>query len=367
MALKLKQYTSTYSGLDAGYYMTRKAPIITIITNRNTGKTTNVFGWLIENKKPFFILTRYKNEQELARHKLLAATEYYGGNITWNKKIDAFVDGDGNPVGFIGSLSGAQDIKNSAERYREVEYIVFDEFLPADRRYIRESTQPGYELEALRWIVGSIRKGRNGEYLRDVKIILLANLVDALNPYLQGIYDSNGDSLLTIIARAVSKGQTNITHDDSDVFITVHIDKRFEQGDDALSRFIAGNCGLITGNFGLKAGNGGLVSGFLHDFQDKVKPRTGEITKQLKRPILCTGRAAMYRINLRTSVVLSGQELDFTRQVYYWTPSNLKASRAEDFTRIDLQELQHWYSDIVVKAEVRDFLKKLALHEKAGF
>ena len=353
MALKLKQYTPTYRGLDADYYMNRKAPIITIITNRNTGKTTNVFGWLIEHKKPFFILTRYKNEQEFARHKLLAATEYYGGDITWNKKIDAFVDGDGNPVGFIGSLSGTQDIKNTAERYREVEYIVFDEFLPADRRYIRESTQPGYELEALRWIVGSIRKGRNGEYLRDVKIILLANLVDALNPYLQGIYDSNGDSLLTIIARAVSKGQTNITHDDSDVFITVHIDKRFEQGDDALSRFIAGN--------------GGLVGGFLHDFQDKVKPRTAGITKQLKRPILCTGRAAMYRINLRTSVVLSGQELDFTRQVYYWTPSNLKASRAEDFTRIDLQELQHWYSDIVVKAEVRDFLKKLALHEKAGF
>ena len=353
MALKLKQYTPTYRGLDAGYYMTRKAPIITIITNRNTGKTTNVFGWLIEHKKPFFILTRYKNEQEFARHKLLAATEYYGGDITWNKKIDAFVDGDGNPVGFIGSLSGTQDIKNTAERYREVEYIVFDEFLPVDRRYIRESTQPGYELEALRWIVGSIRKGRNGEYLRDVKVILLANLVDALNPYLQGIYDSNGDSLLTIIARAVSKGQTNITHDDPYAFITVHIDKRFEQGDDALSRFIAGN--------------GGLVGGFLHDFQDKVKPRTAGITKQLKRPILCTGRAAMYRINLRTSVVLSGQELDFTRQVYYWTPSNLKASRAEDFTRIDLQELQHWYSDIVTKAEVRDFLKKLALHEKVGF
>ena len=280
MALKLKQYTPTYKGLDADYYMTRKAPIITIITNRNTGKTTNVFGWLIENKKPFFILTRYKNEQEFARHKLLAATEYYGGDITWNKKIDAFVDGDGNPIGFIGSLSGAQDIKNSAERYREVEYIVFDEFLPVDRRYIRESTQPGYELEALRWIVGSIRKGRNGEYLRDVKVILLANLVDALNPYLQGIYDSNGDSLLTIIARAVSKGQTNITHDDPYAFITVHIDKRFEpitapaidkyfkQGDDALSRFIAGN--------------GGLVGGFLHDFQDKVKPRTAGITKQLK-------------------------------------------------------------------------------------
>ena len=353
MALKLKQYTPTYRGLDAGYYMTRKAPIITIITNRNTGKTTNVFGWLIEHKKPFFILTRYKNEQEFARHKLLAATEYYGGDITWNKKIDAFVDGDGNPVGFIGSLSGTQDIKNTAERYRDVEYIIFDEFLPADRRYIRESTQPGYELEALRWIVGSIRKGRDGEYLRDVKIILLANLVDALNPYLQGIYDSNGDSLLTIIARAVSKGQTNITHDDPYAFITVHIDKRFEQGDDALSRFIAGN--------------GGLVGGFLHDFQDKVKPRTAGITKQLKRPILCTGRAAMYRINLRTSVVLSGQELDFTRQVYYWTPSNLKASRSEDFTRIDLQELQHWYSDIVTKAEVRDFLKKLALHEKVGF
>ena len=291
MALKLKQYTPTYRGLDAGYYMTRKAPIITIITNRNTGKTTNVFGWLIEHKKPFFILTRYKNEQEFARHKLLAATEYYGGDITWNKKIDAFVDGDGNPVGFIGSLSGTQDIKNTAERYRDVEYIIFDEFLPADRRYIRESTQPGYELEALRWIVGSIRKGRDGEYLRDVKIILLANLVDALNPYLQGIYDSNGDSLLTIIARAVSKGQTNITHDDPYAFITVHIDKRFEQGDDALSRFIAGN--------------GGLVGGFLHDFQDKVKPRTAGITKQLKRPILCTGRAAMYRINLRTSVVLS--------------------------------------------------------------
>ena len=160
----------------------------------------------------------------------------------------------------------------------------------------------------------------------------------------------------------MSKGQTNITHDDPYAFITVHIDKRFEpitapaidkyfallkgQGDDALSRFIAGN--------------GGLVGGFLHDFQDKVKPRTAGITKQLKRPILCTGKAAMYRINLRTSVVLSGQELDFTRQVYYWTPSNLKASRAEDFTRIDLQELQHWYSDIVTKAEVRDFLKKLA-------
>lgn len=353
MALKLKQYTPTYKGLDAGYYMTRKAPIITIITNRNTGKTTNTFGWLIEKKKPFFILTRYKNEQEFARHKLLAATEYYGGDITWDKKIDAFVDGDGNPVGFIGSLSGTQDIKNTAERYREVEYMIFDEFLPADRRYIRESSQPGYELEALRWIVGSIRKGRNGEYLRDVKIILLANLVDALNPYLQGIYDSNGDSLLTIIARAVSKGQTNITHDDPYAFITVHIDKRFEQGDDALSSFIAGN--------------GGLVGGFLHDFQDKVKPRTAGITKQLKRPILCTGKAAMYRINLRTSVVLSGQELDFTRQVYYWTPSNLKASRAEDFTCIDLQELQHWYSDIVTKAEVRDFLKKLALHEKVGF
>ncbi len=353
MALKLKQYTPTYRGLDADYYMTRKAPIITIITNRNTGKTTNTFGWLIENKKPFFVLTRYKNEQEFARHKLLAATEYYGGDIAWNKKIDAFVDGDGNPIGFIGSLSGAQDIKNSAERYRDVEYIVFDEFLPADRRYIRESTQPGYELEALRWIVGSIRKGRDGEYLRDVKIILLANLVDALNPYLQGIYDSNGDSLLTIIARAVSKGQTNVTHDDPYAFITVHIDKRFERDDDALSSFIAGN--------------GGMISGFLHDFQDKVKPRTGEITKQLKRPILCTGRAAMYRINLRTSVVLSGQELDYTRQVYYWTPSNLKASKSEDFARIDLQELQHWYSDIITKAEVRDFLKKLALHEKAGF
>ena len=113
--------------------MTRKAPIITIITNRNTGKTTKTFRLASENKSRSLYSPDIKTNKSSPDTSFWRLQRYYGGNITWNKKIDAFVDGDGNPVGFIGSLSGTQDIKNTAERYREVEYIVFDEFLPADR------------------------------------------------------------------------------------------------------------------------------------------------------------------------------------------------------------------------------------------
>lgn len=353
MALKLKQYTPTYKGLDFAWYESRKAPFIVIITNRNTGKTTNTFGWLIENKKKFLILTRWKNEKEHAESKLLAAKEYYGGNIDYNKKEQAFVDSETQEVmGFIGSISGANAIKNASETYREVEYIIFDEFLPTDGRYIKESSQPGYELEQLKSIIASVRKGKDGEYTRQVKIILMANLVDALNPYLKGMYDSNGDSLLTIVARAQQNGQTNLTHDDPMIFLTVHIDDSFEH-DDPLSRFLGGG--------------GGVAKNFLQDFHYRVRPRTKYIQDQLKRPLIRTGKNALYKINLKTSLTITGQNIDFDRYVYYWAPNRGKPSTAEQIQRIDYAELQHWYSDIVVKAETQDFMHHYKLESAQRF
>lgn len=351
MALKLKQYTDTYWGLDADFYLSREAPIITIITNRNTGKTTNILGTIAASGKGFMILVRYKAELPYAISKLADASALYGVEIKWNKKLNAFTDSDGKEVGYIAALSGAQDVKNQAEKFHFVEFIVFDEFLPTDRRYIKETTHPGYELEALRWIIGSVRKGGNGEIHRNIKVVLLANLVDAINPYFSGILDSKGTSLLTHLARAVHDNQTNFTLDDSDVFLTVHIDRRFE-ANDALGKFVNGYQ------------ENGLATGFLQDFTYHVRPKNKNILKQLKKPLICTGTAEVHLIRLATSIEVSGNNLDFDFPVYYWIPSNKQPSPVQEFNSIDFREFHHWYSDILTKAHVLDFFKNFNLQFK---
>ena len=353
MALKLKQYTENYKGLDAKYYLSREAPYIVIISSRNVGKTTNILGEILQKKKQFMLITRKKNEMPFSRDKLIDSCQYYDVAVSWSTKEDAFIDADGNIIGFIESLAGAQDVKNKSGRYHKVEYIIFDEFLPADGRYLSETAKPGYELVALNWIVNTVRKDDGGFNRTNLKIILLANLVDALNPYLCNIFDSTGTSLLTTAARSIMGGQDNITLNDSHVFFTMHTDKRFEQDDSPIGQV-------------LRTSSGDMKQQFIADFKDKVKLKTSEIEKQLKKPILCTGSAAMYRILLKTSVDIGGSCLSLTKTVYYWVPSNLKPSNEKDFQLVDLDDLQNWYSSIIVKAEVRDFFKLYKQHAKTG-
>lgn len=353
MALKLKQYTDSYKGLDAEYYLSREAPYLIIISSRNVGKTTNILGEIIKKKASFMLLTRHKNEIPFAKNKLIDACKYYDTSIVWNTRKEAFVDAEGNEVGYIEALKGAQDVKNKSGRYHKVEYIVFDEFLPTDSMYIKEKTHPGYELIALKWIVDTVRKDDGGFNRTNLKVILLANLVDALNPYLCNIFDSKGTSLLTTAAKAIMGGQQNITVDDPYVFFTMHTDRTFENDDTAL-----GNA--------LMSFSGGTKQQFLADFRDKVKIKTPEIEKQLKTPLLATGSASMYRIVLKTAVNIGGSSLDLTKPIYYWIPSKNKPSKEEDFQRIDLDELQNWYSSIIVKAEVKDFFKIYNRQSKTG-
>lgn len=354
MALKLKQYTTEYKGLDGDWYIDRPADIITIMSNRDTGKTTNILGAILKRRSGFLLLTRYKNEMKAMQDKLLSACEYYDRQVTWSRTADAYVDENEKEVGFIASLSGAQCAKQQAERYHEVEYIVFDEFLPTDRKYLRENVEPGYELKMLKWIIGSVRKGRNGVRNRPIKIILLANLVDSLNPYLSGIFDEEGTSLLTHVARAVGTGQTNLTFEDSSVFLTVHIQKGFD-AQDSLSRFVNGDSANA------------MADGFLQDFTDRIRPRNKAIEAQLTKPILYTGKAAMYQIMLRTVLNISGTPINIERPVFYWVPSNKKPSTLEALNAIDFDEYQQWYSGIVVKAEVLDFMVRVKQHSRTGF
>jgi len=358
MALKLKQYTPKYAGLDGAYYLDREAPVIAIVTNRNAGKTTNILGEILKRKKHFLLVSRFDNEFKFMKSKLYDACQYYGVSVVWDNKSDAFIDEDGKKVGYLASLSGNQKTKQNAAEYHSVEYIILDEFLPSDHTYLCENSKPGYELEALKTIMGSVRKGgEDGDFKgRQFKTILLANLVDAINPYLCNIFDSKGTSLLTHIAKTItgSNGeQTNLTIDDPMIYLTLHIDKRFET-DDPLGRFINGGTQF------------GMCEQFLADFRDKVKVKTSDIEKQLKRPILSTGSASMYLINLRTTVDIGSSTLSLTKPVYYWAPSKYKASKETDFQAVDLDAYQHWYSSIIIKAEVKDFFKYYRLHARTG-
>jgi hypothetical protein len=355
MALKKKQYTEEYAGLDAEYYFNREAPIVTIITNRDVGKTTNVFGYLSTLNKGFIILVRYKYEMEDYQSKFIKACEYYGTNIIFDKKKDAFVDSNGKVIGFICALSGANSAKNKAEKYAGVEYIIFDEFLPADQHYLKETSHPGFEFKMLGWIIGSARKGGNGIINKNVKVILMANLVDAMNPYFKSIQDSNGTSLLTHLAGAIHTGQTNFTYEDNEVYLTVHIDKSYKSND-SLTKLVDGY------------NENGLANDFLKQFSYRVMAKNPAIIKQMKKPILSIGMVDMYVIKVKTKLDFGNTTIQSDMPVFYWVSNkNGKSTPLQELLQFDFTERFSYYENIVVKSQVQDFMTKYRIQTRYDF
>lgn len=341
MALHKRKYTEEYSGIDPEYYLNIDAPVISIITNRNLGKTTNIVGYLCAKNIPFLLITRYKYEVLAATSKTEDAVIYWDADVSFDNKSKTFKNSTGDTVGYVGSLSGVQDIKNSSSLYHDVKYIVFDEFLPVDGRYIRESIAPGYEVEALRWVVGSVLKGGN----KDVKVILLSNAVSADNPYFKNLEDSKGVSLLTHLSRAVLDDKlNNFTVNDPDIYMTLHIDESYNKSDTRAGSFA----------------NGRTEVGIFEDISKRVVPKTQSIQKLIDRtnPILFTGGQALYRIRIKVGL--------FEGLCYYWAPNKTGVSPSPHIGRIDFEALPHYYSDIYTRCAVFDFYRKYKIVSRTG-
>lgn len=161
-----------------------------IVGNRSAGKTTAL---LIESlklsreEKQVLFLYRVKEEisavGEIYKDVLQLYPEY--GLAIKTKKIAHGIiaqmqletsDGEEKVLGYAVALNDCDKIKKYSPLFKDIELIVFDEFMLENGRYLNK------EIEKLQSIIFSVSRG-GGRQSRPIKTYLLGNNVTLLNPY----------------------------------------------------------------------------------------------------------------------------------------------------------------------------------------
>ena len=169
--------------------------IVIVDGNRSSGKTTdfNIFlmeEFLNKNKK-FALLYRYKYEiSEIADKffKDIKQIKKYKGEIiekscaygSYHKLF--YKEGDNDPLlcGYALAINSAEQIKKQSHEFSDVDYLLFDEFQSESGVYAKN------EISKFMSIYTSIARGQ-GQQHRFVRVFLLSNSVDMLNPYYQAM------------------------------------------------------------------------------------------------------------------------------------------------------------------------------------
>ena len=161
------------------------AGIIMVTSNRSDGKTT----WFLKEAKRRFL--EYGHQLMLVyryKYELSASAELFDGVQQLEEDDTEFTCksfaqgmiykiyyGD-EPFGFAVALSNPDVIKKYSALFSKVEWMLMDEYQSESGKYLPN------EVEKLQSVYTSINRG-GGYQSRDVKVILLGNMVSELNPY----------------------------------------------------------------------------------------------------------------------------------------------------------------------------------------
>ena len=161
------------------------AGIIMVTSNRSDGKTT----WFLKEAKRRFkeyghqlmLVYRYKYELSAAAELFDGVQQLEGDETEFTCK--SFAQGmiykiyyGEEQFGFAVALSNPDVIKKYSALFSKVEWMLMDEYQSESGKYLPN------EVEKLQSVYTSINRG-GGYQSRDVKVILLGNMVSELNPY----------------------------------------------------------------------------------------------------------------------------------------------------------------------------------------
>ena len=166
--------------LDLSKILSYNALLNFIIASRGTGKTFGctdfVVNKFLKNKDEFVYVRRYKSELQKSIPKFFNSIlnvdktkEKYKDHEFGHKGMNLTIDD--KTCGYGVTLSTAQQFKSS--NFPKVKYIIFDEFILEDGQghYLKN------EVDIFLGLIESIAR------LRDVKVILLGNSANIMNPY----------------------------------------------------------------------------------------------------------------------------------------------------------------------------------------
>lgn len=162
-------------------------------TNRTGGKTTYFGRWCVnrflKNKEKFALLYRYNYELDNVADKFFKDIgNLFFKNCTMRSErrasgifhelfiCDNMTSSKGISCGYAISLNSADQIKKYSHFFSDVQRIIFDEFQSETNHYCAN------EISKLLSIHTSIARG-NGEQIRRVPVVMLANPVSIINPY----------------------------------------------------------------------------------------------------------------------------------------------------------------------------------------
>ena len=149
-----------------------------VLSNRGGGKTTSTLAHVVKKfettGEQFIWVRRSQTELDLIKKTMFAGAESAGLIAPAKYRVgrDLITCGDDDTVaGGIIALSRATHFKSVA--WPNVKYIVFDEFLHEQRRYLKN------EVQLLLSIIESVAR------MRDIRVLLLANRITKYNPYFE--------------------------------------------------------------------------------------------------------------------------------------------------------------------------------------
>lgn len=169
----------------------KEPQIILITSNRSSGKTTAILSYFLsENEKDgsqFCLIFRRKYElrdchnifneileRERKDYELSSKTIAEGLINTIIKKTS---DEKVNVIGYAVALSTSDELKKYSPIFSRVERAVMDEYqLENEKKYLKN------EIKALLSVLATISRGQ-GKAFRNVKLFLLGNKINLLNPY----------------------------------------------------------------------------------------------------------------------------------------------------------------------------------------
>lgn len=160
--------------------------ILLITSNRSAGKTTS---WLKEQLEDFqengrkgMLLYRVKYEVKSAHEVYRDVLKLYpelGTEMTSESRADGLFYElylDGQSFGFATSLNSPDQLKKYSPLFTDVFYIIMDEFQTESGKYLHK------EVQKVQSLLLTIARG-GGKQSRQVKLVLLGNMVSVMNPY----------------------------------------------------------------------------------------------------------------------------------------------------------------------------------------
>ena len=157
-----------------------------IMSNRGTGKTTDVTRYIIkrfiEQGYQFLFVKRNKEDIKSTAEKFFDSEylEHKFPDHTFSFKRGKFYIDD-QEAGYCAVLN--VPTRNKGIPLEHVGTIIFDEFITEDGRYITAPGRPYQEVENLMSLIDTVNRGYNRLYRDELKVFLLSNAISIINPY----------------------------------------------------------------------------------------------------------------------------------------------------------------------------------------